>query len=98
MTIWGRPRTTTTTPAARREEQAETMQRQYLWNKPDGDYPDFSETYTHGDEILVSWNALNNSIYDLWLTSWGFDTDPVALCLASKSPQDTPRGRAQQID
>lgn len=72
------------------------MQRQYLWNKPDGDHPDFSETYTHGDEILVSWNALNNSIYDLWLTSWGFDADPVALCLASKSPEDT-RGRAQQI-
>jgi hypothetical protein len=73
------------------------MQRQYLWNTPDGDHPDFSETYTHGDEILISWNALNNSIYDLWLTNWGFDADPVALCLASKSSGRDPGPGSQQF-
>jgi hypothetical protein len=44
----------------------------------------------HGDEILISWNALNNSVYDLWLTSWEIDPDPVALCLASKSSGNLP--------
>ncbi|KAK4101307.1 hypothetical protein N658DRAFT_566989 [Parathielavia hyrcaniae] len=67
---------------ARRDDNVETLQRQYLWNAPNGQRPDFSETYRHGDEILISWNALNNSIYDLWLTSWAIDSDPVALCLA----------------
>ncbi len=79
MAIWGQ-----TTRPVRSEEPAENIQRQYLWNAPNGSHPDFSNTYTYGDAILVSWNALNNSIYDLWLTSWDIDPDPVALCLASK--------------
>ena len=85
MAVWGRPVGHHATLPARREEKAENIRREYLWNTPDGDKPDFAETYTHGDEILISWNALNNTIYDLWLTSWNIDPDPVALCLASKS-------------
>jgi hypothetical protein len=75
----------TTEPPVRRVENAEAIRRQYLWNTPNGSRPDFSETYTDGDAIVISWNALNNSVYDLWLTSWAADPEPVALCLASKS-------------
>ncbi|KAK4652464.1 hypothetical protein QC762_502980 [Podospora pseudocomata] len=57
-------------------------QRQYLWNVPSGKQPDFSESYTHGQNIPISWNALNNSVYDLWLTTWNFEVNPMALCLA----------------
>ncbi|KAK0705825.1 hypothetical protein B0T21DRAFT_416511 [Apiosordaria backusii] len=57
-------------------------QRQYLWNVPSGKQPDFSESYAHGQNIPISWNALNNSVYDLWLTTWNFETNPMALCLA----------------
>ncbi|KAK4235568.1 hypothetical protein C8A03DRAFT_36583 [Achaetomium macrosporum] len=83
MAIRGHPMGHQTTgPPARRVENAEAIQRQYLWNTPNGSRPDFSETYTDGDEIVISWNALNNSVYDLWLTSWAADPDQVALCLA----------------
>ncbi len=79
MAIWSK-----TARPVRGEEPAENVQRQYLWSAPNGSQPDFYNTYTYGDAILVSWNALNNSLYDLWLTSWDIDPDPVALCLASK--------------
>ncbi|AEO58457.1 hypothetical protein MYCTH_2305806 [Thermothelomyces thermophilus ATCC 42464] len=87
MVIWGRPvdHQASPHPLSRRGANAEDSQREYLWNTPDGDKPDFAEAYTYGDEILISWNALNNSIYDLWLTSWQVGPDPVVLCLASKS-------------
>lgn len=88
MPIWGRPIGQRTTANVKRQEDSVNIQRQYLWNTPDGNRPDFSETYTHGEDILISWNALNSSIYDLWLTSWlangQYDPDPVTLCLASK--------------
>ena len=61
-----------------------SIQRQYLWNVPEGNRPDFSESYAHGENIPISWNALNNSMYDLWITSWNWDSNPVALCLASE--------------
>ncbi|KAL2258864.1 hypothetical protein VTK26DRAFT_7648 [Humicola hyalothermophila] len=88
MTIWDRSVGQQITSHAQREsaENRVNFQRQYLWNTPDGNRPDFSETYTHGEDIFISWNALNNSMYDLWLTSWiasgQYDPDPVALCLA----------------
>ncbi|KAK4149949.1 hypothetical protein C8A00DRAFT_37458 [Chaetomidium leptoderma] len=88
MTILSWPVSHQTTPLVQREEKADNTQREYLWNSPDGNSPDFFETYTHGDEILISWNALNNSIYDLWLTSWNYDPDPVALCLAMNLAHD----------
>ncbi|KAK3900206.1 hypothetical protein C8A05DRAFT_36170 [Staphylotrichum tortipilum] len=82
MAIWGRP-SSLSTPLGRSEGTAgDDPRREYLWNTPDGHKPDFSEAYTDGDEILISWNALNNSIYDLWLTSWSIEPDLVALCLA----------------
>lgn len=71
--------------STRGDESAESIQRQYLWNTPNGGDPDFSESFTDGAEILISWNALNNSVYDLWLTSWNTQPSPVALRLASKS-------------
>lgn len=85
MAIWGRPVGHQATRLVRKEEKADDARRQYLWNTPAGDKPDFAETYTHGDEVVFSWNALNNSIYDLWLTSWKPGPEPVAVCLASKS-------------
>lgn len=86
---------TTDASGGRRQEHAEKIRRQYLWNTPDGNLPDFSETYTHGEDILISWNALNNSMYDLWLTSWNYDPSAVTLCLASKSPGDGPVAQAR---
>lgn len=82
MAIWGRPVGLQKAPVAPRQDNAEVARRQYLWNTPDGKQPDFSETFTFGEDMLVSWNALNNSICDLWLTSWDLDPSPVALCLA----------------
>lgn len=76
MATWG-----TASPVRRQDD---SIQRQYLWNAPDGNQPDFTETFSHGEDILISWNALNNSMYDLWLTSWKYDPDPVALCIARK--------------
>jgi hypothetical protein len=71
----------------RRREEAESAQRAYLWNSPDGTKPNFAQKYTFGDDIVISWNALNNAIYDLWLTSWDLDTNPVTFCLMSKMTQ-----------
>ncbi|KAH6637274.1 hypothetical protein F5144DRAFT_210323 [Chaetomium tenue] len=88
MAIWGRPTGHQATPPVRREEKTGDARREYLWNTPDGDKPDFAETYTHGDEVVFSWNALNNSIYDLWLTSWKPGPDPVAVCLAINLAHD----------
>ncbi|SPQ24209.1 3937d656-79c9-477e-8230-3ca5da4c978a [Thermothielavioides terrestris] len=82
MATWGRPVGQRNASSDRRDEYAESIQRQYLWSSPNGTQPDFSESFTDGDEILISWNALNNSIYDLWLTSWKMGPDLVALCLA----------------
>ncbi|KAL2125684.1 hypothetical protein VTJ04DRAFT_2049 [Mycothermus thermophilus] len=65
----------------RRREDAESAQRAYLWNSPDGTKPNFAQKYMFGDDIVISWNALNNAIYDLWLTSWDLDTNPVTFCL-----------------
>ncbi|GAB1318271.1 hypothetical protein MFIFM68171_08481 [Madurella fahalii] len=62
--------------------EEKNLKRQYLWDMPGGNLPDFSVTFTYGADTHFSWNALNQSIYDLWLTSWGFDSSPVALCLA----------------
>ncbi|KAK0672214.1 hypothetical protein QBC41DRAFT_244298 [Cercophora samala] len=64
------------------EKRQGGAQRQYLWNVPSGKQADFSESYTHGQNIPISWNALNNSVYDLWLTTWDFEVNPMALCLA----------------
>ncbi|KAK4185434.1 hypothetical protein QBC35DRAFT_534202 [Podospora australis] len=61
--------------------QSHVLQKQYLWNVPDGKKPDFSQSFTHGENISFSWNALNNSVYDLWLTSWNYNSNPMALCL-----------------
>ncbi|KAK3988816.1 hypothetical protein QBC44DRAFT_397370 [Cladorrhinum sp. PSN332] len=66
----------------KRQINDSNIQRQYFWNVPEGNRPDFSDTYSHGESIPVSWNALNNSVYDLWITSWNWDVHPVALCLA----------------
>lgn len=76
-----------------RRETTGDDQREYLWNTPDGKKPDFSETYTYGDEILVSWNALDSSIndlYDLWLTSWQVGPNSVTKCLQSKFEKPNP--------
>ncbi|KAK4166963.1 hypothetical protein QBC43DRAFT_312702 [Cladorrhinum sp. PSN259] len=67
---------------SKRQNKDSFFQRQYLWNVPEGNRPDFSDIYSHGENIPISWNALNNSIYDLWITSWNWDVHPVALCLA----------------
>ncbi|KAK4222802.1 hypothetical protein QBC38DRAFT_66658 [Podospora fimiseda] len=66
----------------KRQINDSNIQRQYFWNVPEGNRPDFSDSYSHGEVIPISWNALNNSVYDLWITSWDYDIYPVALCLA----------------
>ncbi|KAL2270670.1 hypothetical protein VTJ83DRAFT_41 [Remersonia thermophila] len=81
MAIASRPDRLRSAKSTRMQDDTELARREYLWNRPDGARPDFAEKYAHGDDILVSWNALNNSIYDLWLTSWDLGRNPVVLCL-----------------
>jgi len=55
------------------------------WKKPDSSLGDFGEIFFYGEEIVISWDGLNQtSYYDLWLTSWDVE-DPVAVHLAGKS-------------
>ncbi|KIW12397.1 hypothetical protein PV08_09674 [Exophiala spinifera] len=40
------------------------------WSIPDGAKPNFTEVYNDGNSITWSWQALNHSMSDLWLTSY----------------------------
>lgn len=79
------------------EGTQENIKRQYLWDTPDGNLPNFSETFIYGADVRFSWNALNHSIYDLWLTSWDFDSSPMALCLASGCMRPEPLCRPELL-
>ncbi|KAH8598867.1 hypothetical protein B0O99DRAFT_591481 [Bisporella sp. PMI_857] len=56
---------------------AQTVQA-FLWNVPDGKLSDFSQTFTAGNTLSLSWNALITTTYvdttknlvDLWVTSY----------------------------
>lgn len=54
------------------------------WLNPNGSKPDFSTAYTNGDQITLSWQGLNNSISDLWVTSYDVQTDNFAQLVTSK--------------
>ncbi|KAK3385546.1 hypothetical protein B0H63DRAFT_184127 [Podospora didyma] len=53
-------------PVARDESGAPG---QLMWKVPDGKLPDFSQKFVRGDDIMISWNKVNNSVYDLWFTT-----------------------------
>ncbi|KAJ9627566.1 uncharacterized protein PV06_05906 [Exophiala oligosperma] len=40
------------------------------WSIPDGTKPNFTDVYNNGNSITWSWQALNHSMSDLWLTSF----------------------------
>ncbi|KAH9427967.1 hypothetical protein MCOR02_011461 [Pyricularia oryzae] len=44
-----------------------------MWNMPNGRAPSFSQTFTTGQTIPISWNPYNGTMVDLWLTP--FDPD-----------------------
>ena len=52
------------------------------WLNPDGSKPDFSQSYHNTDSIIFSWNGVNHSLSDLWLTSYD-TTSNYALRIAS---------------
>lgn len=52
------------------------------WIEPDGSKADFSETYTTGDTITLSWGGLNKSMSDLWVTSWHPTENDFAIRIA----------------
>jgi len=44
------------------------------WNIPEGTRPNFTDVYNNGNSITWSWQGMNRSMSDLWLTSF----DPTA--------------------
>lgn len=62
-----------------------------MWNMPNGRAPSFSQTFTTGQTIPISWNPYNGTMVDLWLTP--FDPDigvEFSLLIKRKSPFDFP--------
>lgn len=71
--------------------QAQTIQN-ILWNTPDGNLADLSQTFTAGITLGLSWNAyestqyvdtVNNLVY-LWVTAFDYNTNPFSQLLKSK--------------
>lgn len=54
------------------------------WTKPNGKLPSFTDSYTVGERIILSWQPLNQSFNDLWLTRYDTATDDFALRLNSR--------------
>ncbi|KAL6250397.1 hypothetical protein RBB50_002699 [Rhinocladiella similis] len=52
------------------------------WNIPEGVKPNFTDVYNNGNSITWSWQALNHTMSDLWLTSYD-PTLSYALRIAS---------------
>lgn len=57
-----------------------------LWIEPDGQKPDFSETFVAGQTVDVTWNGgHNDSMSDLWVTVFDFESsDSFSQLLTSK--------------
>lgn len=54
------------------------------WTAPPASAGDFAEQYTNGDNITLSWKALNHSTADLWVTAYDPTTDGFAKFLTGK--------------
>jgi hypothetical protein len=54
------------------------------WTAPPASAGDFAQQYTNGDAITLSWNALNNSKADLWVTAYDPTTDGFATLIKGK--------------
>ena len=52
------------------------------WRNPDSSRPDLSQSYHNADAIVLSWQGLNESLSDLWLTSYD-TTHDYALRIAA---------------
>jgi hypothetical protein len=69
----------------------ETVQ-QILWNVPDGNLTDLSQTFTAGTTLPLSWNGWTSPDYidafktlvDLWVTAWDYNLNPFSQLLKGK--------------
>ena len=48
------------------------------WLRPAASSGDFAEQYINGDTITLSWQAMNNSHSDLWITAYDPTTNGYA--------------------
>jgi hypothetical protein len=70
---------------------AQTVQS-ILWNTPNGNEPDLSQTFTNGQTLPVSWNAWTDDSYidaytnlvDLWVTSFDYNINQYSDKIKSK--------------
>jgi hypothetical protein len=71
--------------------QSQTVQS-ILWNIPDGNLPDLSETFTAGTTLPLSWNGWTSPDYvdamttlvDLWVTGFDYNVDPFSQLLIGR--------------
>lgn len=52
------------------------------WTQPHGSLGDFGQTFGYNSMIDLSWNSLNTSTSDLWITAWDQGTDNYAKRIA----------------
>lgn len=50
-----------------------TLTYQNLWRVPDGDKGDLSQTFQSGQTLPLSWQAMNDSTNDLWITTFNYN-------------------------
>ncbi|TAQ84357.1 hypothetical protein B7494_g7314 [Chlorociboria aeruginascens] len=79
-----------------RRSWALTVQ-QVIWNVPDGNSSDFTDTYTNGNTLNLSWNSWLSTSYvdaehnlvDLWVVGFDFDVNPRNYNVRFKLPANT---------
>jgi len=62
-----------------------------VWNAPDGSQVDFRQTFFDGQSMPVAWTACNNSIDDIWITSFDEDAFAYSHLLKSMFPKQPER-------
>lgn len=69
---------------------AETIQNR--WKVPDGYKSDLSQTFTSGQTLPVSWQSMNESTNDLWVTTWNYNEVQYSSLIARRQPPSKVKG------
>lgn len=70
---------------------AQATVQQIVWNVPNGQEPDFSNTFYAGNTVPISWNELgggNTAAYDsldLWVTTFDYSVHQYSQLLTGTS-------------
>ncbi|KAL1619712.1 hypothetical protein SLS56_010011 [Neofusicoccum ribis] len=62
---------------------------QNLWKVPDGDKADLSQTFQSGQTLPLSWEALNESTNDLWVTTFNYNEVKFSSLITRTPPPST---------